>query len=200
MVDWWKFGQALKFGTLTLPGEFDAAAPSRTTVSAEGACWRRFREGLKRADPCGRVFGWKREVGSEGGRMHRHPVIVTKLSNKALKRLAWRAGYGRVVNFKRATGGKLSHYLAKYIAKPGVNLAAWPSRTRWAQTIIPARWPDQPRKGGPWLVHRFEPLTPESSVMAWFDVQLGKRGELWRGAPACVCLNECLCGADDAYS
>jgi hypothetical protein len=187
MVDWWKFGQALKFGTLTLPGEFDATSPSFSTVAAEAAVWRRFRRALKRADPTSRIFAWKREVGSEGGRLHRHFAVVTKLSNRALKLLAARAGAGRVVNFKRASGGALARYLAKYVAKVGSNLAVWPSRTRWAQTIIPARWPDQPRKGGRWLVHRFGRLTSERVVLGWFDARLVRpeslgvatHGEVW---------------------
>lgn len=186
MVDWWKFGQALKFGTLTLPGEFDATAPSFSTVATEGQVWRQFKRLLKRADPGSRVFVWKREIGFFG-RLHRHFALVTKVSNRALHRLALRAGAGRVVNFKRASGGGLARYLAKYMAKPGAGLAAWPSRTRWAQTIIPARTPGAPPRGGRWLVHRFRRVTPERAVLAWFDARLAAResvgvvthGEVW---------------------
>jgi hypothetical protein len=166
MVEWWKFGQALKFGTLTLDSSIDAALASLATVAAEGAVWKRFKQLLKRADRGSRVFVWKREVGSQGGRLHRHFAVVTKLSNRALHLLAARAGAGRIVNFKRASGGSLSRYLAKYVAKPGVGLRAWPSRTRWAQTIIPARWPDEPRRGGRWLVDRFPRFATERAVSA----------------------------------
>jgi hypothetical protein len=125
MVDWWRFGQALKFGTLTLPGEFDATSPSLSTVAAEAAVWRRFRRALKRADPTSRIFAWKREVGSEGGRLHRHFAVVTKLSHRVLKRLAARAGAG-FVNFKRASGGALSRYLAKAAARfRAISLSMW---------------------------------------------------------------------------
>lgn len=187
MVDWWRFGQALKFGTLTLPPSINAAVASLSVVAAEAAIWRRWKQLLRRADRGSRVFVWKREVGSQGGRLHRHFAVVTKLSNRALKRLASRAGAGRVVNFKRASGGALSHYLAKYVAKPDAGLAAWPSRTRWAQTIIPARCPGAPPRGSRWLVHRFRRVTPERAVLAWFDARLARResvgvvthGEVW---------------------
>jgi len=178
MLDWWRFGQPLKFGTFTLPPEIDATSASLSTVATEAAIWRRFKQGLRRADRGSRVWVWKREVGPYGGRLHRHFALVSKLSNRALNRLAWRAGAGRVVNFKRATAGALSGYLAKYIAKPGAGLDAWPSRTRWAQTIIPEHWPHQPRKGGSWVVHRFRRLTSERSVLAWFDA--------WLTRPACA--------------
>ena len=102
-------GTPLKFGTFTLPPEIDAGRPSHYVVETESVAWRRLMRFCSAADPRGRVFVWKREVGARGGRrLHRHVALVTRLSNIALKRLAWRAGYGRVVNFKRATGGALS--------------------------------------------------------------------------------------------
>jgi hypothetical protein len=64
------------------------------------------------------------------------------------------------------------------VAKVGSNLAAWPSRTRWAQTIIPARWPDEPRRGGRWLVCRFPSLTSERAVLVEFDARLAPRETL----------------------
>ena len=110
-------------------------------------------------------------------RLHRHIAIVTRLSNIALKRLSWRAGYGRVVNFKRATGGALSNYLAKYVAKPGVGLDAWPSRTRWAQTII-AKVPRQVPRGTPeprgWIVDRFPRFATERAVRVCFDMRVAR--------------------------
>jgi hypothetical protein len=190
MLEWWRFGQPLKFCTLTLPPDIDAACASLSTVAAEAAIWRRFKQGLRRADRGSRVWVWKREVGSRGGRLHRHFALVSKLSNRALNRLAWRAGAGRVVNFKRATAGALSGYLAKYIAKPGAGLDAWPSRTRWAQTIIPARWPHQLPKGGPWLVDKFPRFATAQAVRVCFDAYLSRapnvsadgvapHGEVW---------------------
>ncbi len=169
----------LKFGTFTLPPEIDAGRPSLSVVEAESVAWRRFKRFFSAADPQGRVFVWKREVGTRGARrLHRHVALVTRLSNIALKRLAWRAGYGRVVNFKRATGGALSNYLAKYMAKPGVGLDAWPSRTRWAQTII-AKVPRQVPRGTPeprgWLVDRFPRFATEHAVRACFDLQIARR-------------------------
>jgi hypothetical protein len=190
MVEWWRFGQALKFCTFTLPPDIDATSASLSTVAAEAAVWRRFKQGLRRADPSSRVWAWKREVGPRGGRLHRHFALVSKLSNRALKHLASRAVAGQVVNFKRATGGALSHYLAKYVAKPGVGLDAWPSRTRWAQTIIPARWPHQPRKGGAWIVQKFPRFATAQAVRLCFDAYLSRapdvsvdgfvpHGEVW---------------------
>jgi hypothetical protein len=166
--------QPLKFGTLTLPAEVEASKPSNFVVATESAVWRRFTRYFRVADPLGRVFVWKREVGSRGGRLHRHCAIVTSLSNVKLKRLAWRAGAGRIVNFKLATNAGLAVYLAKYIAKPGHDLSRWPSRTRWAQTIfskVPFQGP--PPKG--WIVHRFGRLTSERQVLSWFDAQLTRR-------------------------
>jgi len=88
-----------------------------------------------------------------------------------------------VVNFKRATGGALSSYLAKYVAKPGVGLDARPSRTRWAQTIIPLV-PDQVPRGTHeprgWLVDRFRRFATERAVRACFDLEIARpraRGE-----------------------
>ena len=159
--------QPLKFGTLTLPPGIDAAVPSYSVVEAENVVWRRFTRYFRQADPAGRVFVWKREVGARGGRLHRHCAIVTKLSNVKLKRLAWRAGAGRIVNFKLATRSALSSYLAKYIAKPGADLNRWPSRTRWAQTIVP-KVPFQ----GPlpnWKVRRFGRFATEREVLAWAE-------------------------------
>jgi hypothetical protein len=190
MVEWWRFGQPLKFCTLTLPPDIDAASASLSTVAAEAAVWRRFKQGLRRADRGSRVWVWKREVGSRGGRLHRHFALVSKLSNRALKRLAARAGAGQVANFKRATAGALSGYLAKYIAKPGAGLDAWPSRTRWAQTIIPARWPHQSPRSGSWLVDRFPRFATEQSVRLCFETRVARlsavapegiapHGEVW---------------------
>jgi hypothetical protein len=86
-----------------------------------------------------------------------------------------------VVNFKLATGGALSNYLAKYVAKPGVGLDAWPARTRWAQTII-AKVPRQVPRGTPeprgWLVERFPRLARETTVLARFDARVR-----WLDAP-----------------
>jgi hypothetical protein len=186
-------GTPLKFGTFTLPPEIDAGRPSLYVVETESLMWRRFMRFFTAADPQGRVFVWKREVGGRGERrLHRHVALVTRLSNIALKRLAWRAGYGRVVNFKRATGGALSAYPAKYIAKPGVGLDAWPSRTRWAQTII-AKVPRQVPRGTPephgWLVDRFPRFATAQAVRMCFDARLARQapmpdgvathGEVW---------------------
>jgi hypothetical protein len=83
-----------------------------------------------------------------------------------------------VVNFKRATGGALSSYLAKYVAKPGVGLDAWPSRTRWAQTII-AKVPRQVPRSTPeprgWVVDRFPRFDTERAVRACFDLEIARR-------------------------
>jgi len=110
--------------------------------------------------------------------LHRHFAVVTRLSNRELKRLAWRAGYRRVVNIKLATGGALSSYLAKYVAKPGVGFEAWPSSTRWAQTII-AEVPRQVPRGRPeprgWLVDRFPRFATEGAVRACFDLEIARR-------------------------
>jgi len=97
-----------------------------------------------------------------------------------------------VVSFKLATGGALSNYLAKYVAKPGVGLDAWPSRTRWAQTII-AKVPRQVPRGTPeprgWLVERFPRFATEQAVLMCFDARLVRQaptpdgvathGEVW---------------------
>jgi hypothetical protein len=187
-------GTPLKFGTLTLPPEIDAGRPSLSVVEAESVFWRRFKRFFSAADPQGRVFVWKREVGTRGERrLHRHIALVTRLSNIALKRLAWRAGYGRVVNFKCATGSALSNYLAKYVAKPGFGLDAWPSRTRWEQTIIPVV-PRQVPRGTPeprgWLVDRFPRFATERAVLTCFDMRIARgsapapngvapHGEVW---------------------
>lgn len=147
-------------------------------MEADAVAWRRFTRYFAKADPRGRVFVWKRETGLRGGRLHRHIAIVTSLSNRVLKRLTWRAGFGRVANFKHATKSELSRYLAKYVAKPGVALQAWPSRTRWAQTII-AKVPRQVPRGTPeprgWLVDRFPRLANDRVVRACFELEIAGR-------------------------
>jgi len=187
----WRGNTPLKFGTFTLPPEIDAGRPSLSVVEADSVFWRRFKRFFAKADPRGRVFVWKREVGPRGGRLHRHLAIVTRLSNRALVDLARRAGYGLVVNVKLATGGALSNYLAKYVSKPGVGLDAWPSRTRWAQTIIPAV-PRQVLRGTPeprgWVAVKFPRIVSEPAVRAAFDFWLAHRE-----APACgVDETECV--------
>jgi hypothetical protein len=112
------------------------------------------------------VLLWKREVGGHGERrLHRHLVFVTHLSHRALWRLAHRAGYG-LSKFKLVHSGAMAaRYVGKYVAKPGADLAAWPPRTRWAQTWIKLRR----RKTGEWLVKRFPRFTSENVVLAHFD-------------------------------
>lgn len=118
-----------------------------------------------------------------GGRLHRHLVLVTHLSNRILCRLAQRAGYGRIVKFKLVRSGAMAaRYVGKYVAKADTGLAAWPSRTRWAQTSIKVR-----RNAGRWLVERFPHLTSERAVLARFDARLAwpvptgvaTHGEVW---------------------
>jgi uncharacterized protein (DUF924 family) len=79
---------------------------------------------------------------------------------------------------QRLTCGALSHYLAKYVAKPGVGLDAWDPRMRLAQTII-AKVPRQVPRGTPeprgWLVDRFPRFATESAVRACFDLQIARR-------------------------
>jgi hypothetical protein len=64
---------------------------------------------------------WKREVGELGQRrLHRHLVLVTHLSNRKLVKLARRAGYGLIVNFKLVHSGAMAaRHVGKYVAKPG---------------------------------------------------------------------------------
>jgi hypothetical protein len=101
------------------------------------------------------------------------PYIL--FSSITLKRLAWRAGFGLVANFKRATNSELSMYLAKYVAKAGAGLNAWPSRTRWAQTII-AKVPRQVSRGTPkprgWLVNKIPRFATEGAVRASFGMRI----------------------------
>jgi hypothetical protein len=89
-----------------------------------------------------------------------------------------------VVNFKLAIGNALSNYLAKYVAKPGVGLDAWPSRTRRAQTII-AKVPRQVPPGTPeprgWKVFKFRKLVSEQRVLATLDLWLAPREAPARG-------------------
>lgn len=186
--------RAMKFGTLTLPSEIDAGIPSQATVEADRVAWRRFRRYVRAADPYAEeILGahfllWKREVGERGQRrLHRHLVLVTHLANRKLVKLARRAGYGLVVNFKLVRSGAMaSRYVSKYVAKPGAGLSAWPAHTRWAHTWIkPARREGtRPR----WLVDRFPRFATARSVMACFDARLARahvpdgiatHGEVW---------------------
>jgi hypothetical protein len=86
---------------------------------------------------------------------------------------------------KRAIGGALSSHLAKYVAKPGVGLDAWPSRMRWAQTII-AKVPRQVPRGTPeprgWLVDRFPRFATERAVRECFDLEIARRERELRDA------------------
>jgi hypothetical protein len=113
--------RAMKFGTLTLPSEVDAGTPSHATVEADRVAWRRFRRFVCAADAyAGEALGanfllWKCEVGERGQRrLHRHLVLLTHLSNRKLVKLARRAGYGLVVNFKLVRSGAMA---ARYISK-----------------------------------------------------------------------------------
>ena len=77
-----------------------------------------------------------------------------------------------MANFKRAIGGALSSCLAKYVAKPGVGLDAWPARTRWAQTIIavvPRQVPRVTPESRGWLVSRVSRFASQRTVLARFD-------------------------------
>ena len=166
----------MKFGTLTLPPEIDAGKPSLSTVEADAVAWRRFRRLLKQADGAelgALVLLWKREVGGSGEhRLHRHLVLVTHLSHRVLYRLARRAGYG-LSKFKLVNSGAMAaRYVGKYVAKPDAGLAAWPSRTRWAQTWIkPARRETARER---WLVDRFPRFATAGAVRACFDAQLAR--------------------------
>jgi hypothetical protein len=90
--------------------------------------------------------------------------------------LARHAGYG-LSKFKLVHSGAMAaRYVGKYVAKPDAALAAWPSRTRWAQTWIKKT----PRLGaGEWVVERFPRLTTEHAVLASFDALVR-----WLDAPA----------------
>jgi hypothetical protein len=169
----------MKFGTLTLPADIEAGKPSHAAVESDAAAWRRFRRFLRKADGAdlgALVLLWKREVGGRGERrLHRHLVLVTHLSHRVLWRLARRAGYG-LSKFKLVRSGAMAaRYVGKYVAKPDAGLAAWPSRTRWAQTWIKARR----RTAGEWLVERFPRLTTERAVLSRFDALLR-----WLDAPS----------------
>ena len=185
----------MKFGTLTLPADVDAGTPSLVTVEADRVAWRRFRRFVCAADAYGAealaadVLLWKREVGERGQRrLHRHLVLVTHLSNRKLVKLARRAGYGLVVNFKLVRSGAMaSRYVSKYVAKPGAGLSAWPAHTRWAHTWIkPARRREGARSR--WLVDRFPRFATARAVLACFDARLARahvadgvatHGEVW---------------------
>jgi hypothetical protein len=188
----------MKFGTLTLPPEIDAGKPSLSTVEADAVAWRRLRHLLKRADGAelgAHVLLWKREVGGRGEhRLHRHLVLVTHLPHRVLCRLARRAGYG-LSKFKLVDSGAMAaRYVGKYVAKPDAGLAAWPSRTRWAQSWIkPAR---RQTKHGHWLVDRFPRFATERAVRECFELMLARRereqqrgcgfsphGEVWSPEP-----------------
>lgn len=157
--------RTMKFGTLTLPADVEAGKPSHATVEADAVAWRRFRRLLKQADGAelgAHVLLWKREVGGRGDRrLHRHLVLVTHLSHRVLWRLARRAGYG-LSKFKRVRSGAMAaRYVGKYVAKPDAGLAAWPSRTRWAQSWIkPARRQAHARVGSSIDFHDSLPHAP----------------------------------------
>jgi hypothetical protein len=172
--------RAMKFGTLTLPSEVDAGIPSQATVEADRVAWRRFRRHVRAADSYAEeVLGahfllWKREVGEHGQRrLHRHLLLVTHLSNRKLVKLARRAGYGLVVNFKLVRSGAMAaRYVSKYVAKAGAGLSAWPAHTRWAHT-----WIKPSRREGPrprWLVDRFPKFATARAVLACLDARLAR--------------------------
>lgn len=181
-------GRTMKFGTLTLPAEVQADKPSPVTVEADSVAWRRFRRLVKKADAAAlgaNVLLWKREVGERGGRLHRHFVLLTHLSNRMLWRLARRSGYG-LSKFKLVRSGAMAaRYVGKYVAKPDVNLAAWPSHTRWAQTKL--RLPRRERER--WLVERMPRFASDRAVLSRFDARIARElhrydgvcphGEVW---------------------
>jgi hypothetical protein len=184
--------RAMKFGTVTLPPEIDAGKPSLSTVEADAVAWRRLRRLLKQADGAelgAHVLLWKREVGGRGEhRLHRHLLLVTHLSHRVLCRLARRAGYG-LSKFRLVRSGAMAaRYVGKYVAKPDAGLAAWPSRTRWAQPWIkPARRAQTEHR---WLVDRFPRFATARAVRECFELMLARRerekqygrsspGEVW---------------------
>lgn len=173
----------MKFGTLTLPPEVEANEPSFSTIEADAVAWRRFRSLMKEADAAAlgaNVLLWKREVGERGGRLHRHLVVLTHLPNRVLWRLARRSGYG-LSKFKLVRSGAMAaRYVGKYVAKPDLNLSAWPARTRWAQTKI--RRPPRVYRGR-WLSVRVPRFASERAVLSRVDALLRRRA----GSPVGVC-------------
>lgn len=84
-------------------------------------------------------------------------------------------------------------FSGRFFVHPGAGLDAWPSRTRWAQTII-SKVPRQVARGTPeplgWLVARFPRLGAKGMVLMRFEAlvryfdmgaptRVATHGEVW---------------------
>ena len=140
--------------TLTQPA--DVGAPTREHVREQARAWARLRHDLRR------LYGlsdyvWVREQAPATRRLHLHLLIRSGyIPQRALSRLAARAGFGAVCDIRRVRGRGGPAYVSKYLAKDAAS-ARWPRYTRRAQTSVRDNGCQAPDSGwrfyrlsGPW--------------------------------------------------
>ena len=145
--------------TLTQPA--DVGEPTREHVRAQARAWARLRHELRRRyglsdyvwvreqarawarlrHDLRRLYGlsdyvWVREQAPATRRLHLHLLIRSGyIPQRALSRLAARAGFGAVCDIRRVRGRGGPAYVSKYLAKDAAS-ARWPRYTRRAQTSV----------------------------------------------------------------
>lgn len=120
-------------------------AVTRELVQNFNACWRSWKQWLRREVGALGDCSWSLELGPKSGHLHRHLLIHTRrsFSYKRARAALVRCGLGAVCDFKpiksqnsaRAGGRYLGKYLAKTTAE---HHTLWPRYSRRAQTTVPA--------------------------------------------------------------
>lgn len=104
--------ERIRFVTLTAGKKDSLAGMLRTLKSS----WNRLRGTLVRKYGLSRFF-WVVEFGHEGGRPHLHFLINCYIPQRALSKLAARAGFGPVVDIREVKDGGGFGYVFKYLGK-----------------------------------------------------------------------------------
>lgn len=107
---------------------------SRETLHVQAKAWRGVKQWLTRSARL-RSFVWVRERGGATGRLHLHVLVESDyVPWRALRAACKRAGFGVVVDVRRARGPRASAYVLKYLSKCRER---WPRYTRRVQTNVP---------------------------------------------------------------
>lgn len=80
------------------------------------ASWNRLRLILRRYYGL-KTFFWVLEFGHEKGRPHLHLLLDVYVPQRRLSKLAWRCGFGEIVDIREVKSGKGFGYVYKYLGK-----------------------------------------------------------------------------------
>lgn len=104
--------ERIRFCTLTA-GKKDSLAGMLKNLKTS---WNRLRGVLVRKYGLSKFF-WVLEFGSHGGRPHLHFLINCYIPQRALSKLAQRAGFGPIVDIREVKDGGGFGYVFKYLGK-----------------------------------------------------------------------------------